>query len=267
MTYTEFKEMLDQKILSGNEIYENLLATVIKNPERYCGLFRLTNAKSKLVQNLTQSQEIKFGDFMEELVTDYFKNRGYINLHKNLGNNIDGDRLTVDQYFIKDNDIYFIEQKVRDDHDSTKKRGQFDNFIKKYEHIKSLNPDKKIIGYMWFIDDGLRKNKKYYSQEMENLNFVLDEIELFYGGELFEKLGLDSDWEEILDHLTTLREENSADVISIPDFDTSEIIYEAMLNLPNNLWNRLNSNKEIYKLLRKELFPTGFNIEKAKNNR
>ena len=36
-------------------------------------------------------------------------------------------------FFKKDDVHYFVEQKVRDDHDSTKKRGQISNFEKKLD--------------------------------------------------------------------------------------------------------------------------------------
>ena len=70
-SYEDFMQKLNSRIKSGKDFYLELLETVIDNPSRYCGLFRLSNAKTKLVQNVTQSIEIKFGDFMEDIVTDY----------------------------------------------------------------------------------------------------------------------------------------------------------------------------------------------------
>ena len=55
-----------------------------------------------------------------------------------------------------------IEQKMRDDHDSTKKRGQFENFLKKVSYLKEKFPNKEIEAGMWFVDNSLVKNKKYY---------------------------------------------------------------------------------------------------------
>lgn len=51
------------------------MVTVVKNPNRYTGIFRLSNAKTKLIQNVTQSREIKFGDFMEEICAYLLKNK------------------------------------------------------------------------------------------------------------------------------------------------------------------------------------------------
>ena len=94
---------------------------MINNPKRYTGIFRISNARTKLIQNVTQSREIKFGDFMEEIITEYISKMGYENLDKSIGNDENGNALSADQIFKENDKIYLIEQKIRDDHDSTKK--------------------------------------------------------------------------------------------------------------------------------------------------
>ena len=123
MEYSYFIGKLNERIKSDDSFNFELLKTVIKNPNRYTGIFRLSNAKTKLIQNVTQSREIKFDDFMEDIVTDYISMMGYKNLSKNIGNDEDGNALSADQVFTKGNTVFLIEQKIRDDHDSTKKRG------------------------------------------------------------------------------------------------------------------------------------------------
>ena len=73
ISYEEFCDLLVKHIQEGEDFYINLLKTVIDTPSRYCGLFRLSNAKTKLQQNVIQSEEIKFGDVVEELVTAGFE--------------------------------------------------------------------------------------------------------------------------------------------------------------------------------------------------
>ena len=80
ISYEYFTEQLNNHIKSDDAFCYELLKTVIKNPERYTGLFRLSNAKTKLIQNVTQSREIKFGNFMEEIITDYIAAMGYKNM-------------------------------------------------------------------------------------------------------------------------------------------------------------------------------------------
>jgi len=112
ITYDEFCELLLKRIQEGEDFYLNLLETVIDNPSRYCGLFRLSNAKTKLIQNVTQSKEIKFGDIVEELTTEYLDRLGYKNFNKNLGADGNGDVLNVDQYFTDGNTIFMAEMKI-----------------------------------------------------------------------------------------------------------------------------------------------------------
>ena len=75
MTYEIFKDKLNTRIF-GDDLNYEILETVLKNPKRYIGLFRVSNAKKKLIQNITQSCEIKFGDFKEEILTIYIADMG-----------------------------------------------------------------------------------------------------------------------------------------------------------------------------------------------
>ena len=120
MTYEHFANKLNNRIF-GKDLHYEILLTVLNNPKRYTGIFRITNAKTKLIQNTTQSCEIKFGDFIEEILTEYIAIMGYEDLNKNIGIDEDNNHLNADQAFKKDDNIYLIEQKIRDDHDSTKK--------------------------------------------------------------------------------------------------------------------------------------------------
>ncbi|MBQ7168509.1 MAG: hypothetical protein IJR63_01235 [Synergistaceae bacterium] len=160
--YDDFTRELNGKIKSDDEFYYELLITVIKNPRRYTGIFRVSNARTKLIQNVTQSREIKFGDFMEDIVTWYIADMGCENLDKRITPDLEADQLFADG-----NTVYLIEQKIRDDHDSTKKRGQYDNFRRKYAALRELYPGHDVTAVMWFIDDSLRKNRKYYAERAE----------------------------------------------------------------------------------------------------
>jgi hypothetical protein len=95
-----------------------LIEKISNYPDRYVGLFRLTKPKAKILQNLLQSNEIRFGDALEILFETYFEQLGFTVLEKRIG---DGrECLDLDQIFRNEKFVYFIEQKVRDDHDSTK---------------------------------------------------------------------------------------------------------------------------------------------------
>ncbi len=263
--YEAFIDKLNAKIKSDASFYYELLVTVVKNPNRYTGIFRLSNAKTKLLQNVTQSREIKFGDFMEDIVTEYISLMGYENLDKDIGFDDDGNALSADQVFKKAQTIYLIEQKIRDDHDSTKKRGQYANFKKKYTLLKSKFPNHKIVACMWFIDPGLSKNRKYYIAEAQKEKLDVS-LNVFYGDELFKVIFNREDiWLEMCDYLSRNKKERSDEVLSIPDFDTSEemlIALKALKANEPNLMKKLLSDKREYVQLRKELFATNTNLSK-----
>lgn len=118
-SYKEFIQMFNEKMNNGKEFYLELLKKIIDNPNRYYSTFRIASFKQKLLQNLTQSQEIKFGDFVEYITTKYLEKIGYVNLNKNILKDEKGNFFKVDQIFIdnEENKLYFVEQKIRDDHD------------------------------------------------------------------------------------------------------------------------------------------------------
>ena len=265
-SYEYFVEKLNSKIKSNEDFYYELLETVVSNPNRYTGVFRLSNAKTKLLQNVTQSREIKFGDFMEDIVTEYIAELGYVNLDKSIGCDEEGNSLSADQVFYDATNVYLIEQKIRDDHDSTKKRGQYQNFRKKFALLKKKYPNKNVIAVMWFIDGSLVKNKNYYLEEASNDYMAGVDIHIYYGSALFSELFNRIDvWNEIVAYLQKNKAERSNEILSIPDFDTSEEILVALRKLRRNkpsLFNKLMSSKPEYVQLRTELFPTSYNLRK-----
>lgn len=267
-TYKVFEEELEYVFKSDAKFYYELLEKVIQYPERYTGIFRLSNAKTKLIQNVTQSMEIKFGDFMENILTEYIADMGYKNLPKNIGNDEQGNALSADQVFIKRQTLYLIEQKMRDDHDSTKKRGQYDNFEKKYLLLKHAHLNYKIDATMWFIDPALQKNKAYYMERALDSKALDITIHILYGQDLFNYLFKRPDvWNEICNYLTYNKKERSDEVLTIPDFDTSPEILQALRTLKKDklsLFKKLYSDQPKYKQLRNELFPTEHNLKLAK---
>ena len=137
LEYNTFINKLNETLFEGSSA--DLLNKIVSSPDRYVGIFRPTKPKTKLIQNITQSHEIKFGDALENIFEDYFRALGFEMLPKRLyaRETKDNKDYDIDQLFKKENIIYLIEQKVRDDHDSTKKVGQFSNF-RSEEHTSEL---------------------------------------------------------------------------------------------------------------------------------
>jgi len=151
----------------------------------------------------------------------------------------------LDQYYEINEIYYFIEQKVRDDHDSTKKRGQISNFESKLEILYKKHKE-KLVGIMYFIDPELSKNKNYYLPELNKLCKFYDvKTYLFYGKELFNHLGRSDLWNHILSWLKEWKD--SLPEIPEIDFDkTPEKSFEQLKELPIRYWRKVLENEKLW---------------------
>lgn len=242
MDYKKFCSILNKHIFEGEK--RELLKNIAERPERFIGLFRPTKPGAKILQYILQSHEIRFGDAFEELIGEILKELNFSILNKSIiGEN--GDSLSLDQYYEGKGIHYFIEQKVRDDHDSTKKRGQISNFETKLETLYKKHKD-KLVGIMYFIDPDLSKNKNYYLPELKRLSeFYGIKIHLLYGKELFSYLNKPDLWEQILFWLKQWKD--SLPEIPEIDFDkTPKESFEEIKELPIRHWRKLLENEKLW---------------------
>lgn len=253
INYETFEGKLEEYVFKNAKA--DLINSIATNPWRYIGLFRPTSPKFKLMQNITHSHEIKFGDFIEDIVTVYL-GKYYKNLPKKA--KYKDEDIIFDQVFTLDNSIYLIEQKIRDDHDSTKKRGQFNNFINKIKYLREIYPNKKIHALMWFIDPSLKKNKNYYTQNIVTIRKNLKvNAYLFYGEELLEFLDKSSVWDEMITYLERWKEMAANNIDLNFEMDWEETKEELSKGVTQKTWRKLISNEKIVKEILAVLFPTG----------
>ena len=232
-----------------------MIRKIAHYPQRYIGLFRPTLAKGKIIQNLLQSHEVRFGDAFEALIDGYLKELGFKILKNNLLDS-DGSKLKVNHLFSNGNDIFFVEQKIRDDHDESKKRGEIDSFKKKIVAIKKKFNGKKIKGFFYFIDSSFTKNKKFYREEIEKLsNIHIIPLHLSYGKDFFKEINKENAWEEILNHLKEWKET----VHDLPEINFDENpckSFDEIKELKHTVLKKLFSNQNLDDLLH-VLFPEG----------
>lgn len=278
MRYEEFRDICNKVVFGKSKA--DLLEKLAKYPERYVGIFRPTKPHAKIIQNLTQSNEIRFGDAFEIIIERYLIENGYDVLEKKM--DVDGDKLVVDQ-LVKEGDsfsgdlveeqvarkkkkVIFIEQKLRDDHDSTKKRGQILNFEKKLSRLLDIYKENEIRGYFYFIDPSLSKNKNYYIVEIEKLSTSYGtSLKLVYGRELFDELKLGEVWEELERHLANWKK----DLPELPDinFDMeAEKTFEEIKNLDKSIYRKLFEQEKIIKEFFPVIFPKGKVLKMLKEN-
>ena len=251
MKYAEFADIFNSIIFENSK--SDLIGKIAQHPERYVGLFRPTKPTAKIIQNLLQSHEIRYGGAFEVLIKNYLREFGYEILNNRLA---DGNLiLNIDQLFRRGNDVYFAEQKIRDDYDSSKKRGQIDNFEKKIHAINTNYPSSVVTGFFYFIDDSFTKNKNYYAAQLAELADAYGvTLHNVYGREFFARINQDAAWDEIINHLTCWR-------TSIPDlpeinFDAqADKSFAEMKSLSPNVFRKLFANADLDEVLR-ALFPT-----------
>lgn len=151
--------------------------------------FTLFTVEERLLVYQANSIGIKLGDAIEAWVNQFVKDHGYNLLLRNatLDN---GKCADFDFVYTINNEIWFAEIKIRDDHDSTKKIGQCDDYLNKVNYLNNHYPEYKIHSCIWFVDPTLSKNKNYYLNR-------LNEDEVLYGNQfnnficihdLFDKL-------------------------------------------------------------------------------
>jgi len=251
MEYQKFKAILNKEIFEESK--PKLIENIAKYPGRYIGLFRPTKPKTKIIQNLLQSHEIRFGNAFEILIEEYLRQNDFSIINKKLHNN--NANLMIDQCFSKDNTVYFIEQKLRDDHDSSKKRGQIQNFENKLNEMLKIYNEVNLVGIFYFLDPELKKNIKYYKDEIYRMKSDYGvKLHLFYGGELFSFLKLNGVWEEILVYLKKWKTE----LPEMPEinFDLNADISFKEIKDINPTWIRtILKNDVIFKEIIMSIFP------------
>ncbi len=251
MDYRQFEGIFNETIFEKSK--PDLIRKIAIYPERYVGLFRPTKPRAKIIQNLLQSHEIRFGDAFETVITEYLRQSGFSILNSRFTSD-DGNVLELDQVFSIDDRTFFVEQKIRDDHDSTKKRGQIDNFERKVAVIIREHNGSNIEGFFYFIDDSFRKNQNYYTQQIEELSADYGiTLYLSYGHELFSQIGISAVWDQILNHLTSWKR-NIPDLPEINFDKNPEDSVNEIKQLTPDVFRKLLSNPNLDGLLR-VLFP------------
>ena len=253
MKYKAFSRILNQTIFEDSKI--KLIKNILRYPQRYIGLFRPTKAEAKIVQNLLQSQEIRMGDAMEKIMDGYLEENGFNLLHK--GIMIDGESKALDLYFKRGDMVYFAEMKIRDDHDSNKKKGQANDFKDKINHLSDKHGKLNLHALLFFVDPAIKKNRNFYEKRLKEIENSGVKVSLVYGEEFFKCLELDAKiWIEIESHLRKWKKE-------IPEFPevnfdkNANASAEELKSLSPRAFQKVLSDETFPKEIREILFPNG----------
>ncbi len=249
MDYEQFIVILNRHIFQSER--ERLIKALVSSPERFLGLFRPSKPKSKLFQYLFQAREIGFGSALEEIIAQWLKHYGYQQLGSQI--QVNDEIMKCDHYALSPDGefVLLIEQKIRDDHDSSKVRGQWrNNFVPKVLALNRKHQGKPLIAVTYFVDPTFRKNYKIYEREAQQLRQQthLTSIYIWYGRELFENLPFANaeDWDKMIGWL----EQWKRDLPELPDvsWETQEAIEDLKRVAQNSpsLWQRFAEQEKLW---------------------
>ena len=122
----------------------------------------------QIINYITSTIKIRYGDYLEEVINQFLKENGPLLLNETtidaqLNHRVDHllrKKSKCDLLFKWKETIYVGEIKTRDKHDSTKKRGQINNLVKKYCDL-SKHCDGQIVAVLFFIDEKIHKKWKF----------------------------------------------------------------------------------------------------------
>lgn len=271
ISYDEFMKIVAKHIPTGNALWKETISKIFQYPQRYASDFSLTSPTSSIIRNIEQGRTIRFGYVVEDVLTLYIEHIGYQNLPKELrtGTSKD-DVLMIDQCFtdVNKTTIYIIEQKMRDDHDSSKKRGQIENFRRKIDALREKYPDKPMKVAMWFADSTFGRNRKYYAQELSAMSDSMLSTYLFYGKEMFcdEFIGHPEIFDELVRYIDKCASDMSDDAFLVADeIDTNENAAEAIADYFNYNVSRIRKAMvaDKYAAVMRKVFPTKTSLSEA----
>lgn len=186
MNYKEFKK-IGNKWINSKIIDEYILKKITENHEVLTSDFNILNPRENMLKSLNQSLEIKMGYILEDVMISLFKESKFKIYESKLITDFN-EKLNVDAVIGNKNLIYVIEFKKRDNHDSTKYRGQLDNLIKKTKEINFKYKNKKIISIIAFFDEtyGRKNYNAYFKRWVENPYNKNNQLRIMYQKEVFD---------------------------------------------------------------------------------
>lgn len=264
MNFETFCKIINKHLFKEQK--KDLLGRIADHPERFVGLFRPTKPIAKITQHILQSQEIRMGDALEEITQKFLENSGFRVLSKILHNKETGEKLSLDQFFTDEKNLYLVEQKMRDDHDSTKKKGQIENFKAKIKLLINEHEGENLIGFLYFIDPNLKKNERFYQQEL--IDFTKEyniQLKLLYGKEFWEELKYPEVWNCLLKWLNDWKKELS-DFPKINFDENPHESFKEIKHLKPHKWKKILENQTLWEEgLIQVLFQTGETLKKLES--
>ncbi len=199
---------------SEKEIDRKIFDKIFTNKEILNSKFSIFSGQNKIAQTVLQSMEIDYGNFLEGLINIIINNKhGVTKLPRNIKSG--GKKNEIDSHFLFDDEEYIIEIKKRDNHDSTKWKGQIINLHDKVCHCTHEKKRAVIL----FIDDSYKKKHyKNYNDWWSENSTTNTRLDIYYGKQFFDEQDFldENDWEVFYDY--------SQRAIATANFHISEVL-------------------------------------------
>jgi len=232
-----YNQIMNEYIPS--DFIESTIKKLADNPERLIGVLHANTFELGSITSFGYSRNNSFGNAIEGVFNEIVKLNGwksqptkYILSNYQLNTPIPSGKksLAIDQVFSHEDTIVFIEQKIRDDHDTSKWKGQWDNFELKLRVLTEIYSKKDVIGVMWMIDDNFHRNEENYRVMIKNLEDHLRKNALLCYGEKIDDIfnSLDGKnqlyFKQFFDFLVQWHNEN----IKVPEMNFDKFPYDSI---------------------------------------
>ena len=189
-TQANCKAILDACILRGEKV--GWVTKIVEQPDKFVG-FLHDDPVNALWAHAHRSRSARKGHALERICYLILLSFGFLIPKDEMPPSRSGGHLKIDQLFIDrlTNTVYVGEEKLRDNHDNTKKDGQLGNLREKLRWaVEYYSSAYNIIGFLHFFDPYERKSLKYYERKCNEIGRELGiEVKVFYGDEFFAYLG------------------------------------------------------------------------------
>lgn len=198
MEQNEFDNLI--KKIDPTNMIPYIIDKMITKPKLLTGFKKINTFSLRMYASFGQANNIKYGTVLENYFNKYLEEMGWKMLERDYTltdeekqrYQNDSNRVNVDLVAKHEDTIIFIEQKILDNHDSTKKTGQLRNFQEKATVIQRTYPSYDIYGFEWFIDDTQVKNGSNWQTHNEEFEIEHPEYKnklfVVYGTGLEDKL-------------------------------------------------------------------------------
>lgn len=254
---------------------ESTLNKLAETPERLLGVLHANSFQMGSLVSFGYSRNNSYGNAIEKVFSSIIKDNGWnieptkykledYDLH-NLSISIPRNKksIAVDQVFSNDSYYVFIEQKIRDDHDTSKAPGQWANYELKFRILNEIIKHKTVIGIMWMIDDNFDRNKSFYSND-EHMGKMQKEFPkqnfLLYGKQIDDKLNelsgnTKKDYFSVFDEFLKEWHSNAPKIPNLNFDQYSFKVSEAFDKMNKNKLESFFKNEQIIKEAFPILFP------------